>query len=100
MLDIKTCIECVTKHGKIFPIDKKIEKDPPSHPRCRCDIYNRNAFKDLLLTDCPAEKITIHGISNLPNELKNSINIMIDIIEAEQAFRKKHNINFEFVIKN
>ena len=37
-LDLKTCLECRSRHGQIYPMDEMPDIEPPIHPNCRCDI--------------------------------------------------------------
>jgi len=37
-IDLKTCIDCKARHGKIYENSQQIPKKPPLHDRCRCDI--------------------------------------------------------------
>gem|GEM_PF-981661 len=36
--DPDTCAFCLSKHGEIYPLDKKLTEKPPVHPYCRCVI--------------------------------------------------------------
>lgn len=38
ILDIKTCIDCRKRHGKIYYIEETPEYEIPLHERCRCEI--------------------------------------------------------------
>ena len=38
ILDLKTCIECRSRHGQIYNIDEVVDPEPPLHNNCRCDI--------------------------------------------------------------
>lgn len=38
ILDLKTCIECRTRHGQIYSINEVVDPSPPLHINCRCDI--------------------------------------------------------------
>lgn len=38
VLDPKTCLYCRKTHGKIWDFSETVEKEPPVHPRCRCQI--------------------------------------------------------------
>lgn len=38
ILDLKTCIECRSRHGQIYQIDEVVDPAPPLHINCRCDI--------------------------------------------------------------
>ncbi len=38
ILDLKTCIECRSRHGQIYSIDEVVDPEPPLHNNCRCDI--------------------------------------------------------------
>ena len=50
-LDLKTCIDCKSRHGKIYLAEESVNPEPPLHPRCRCVIewlkalYAGNATK-------------------------------------------------------
>ena len=37
-LDLKTCVECRTMHGKIYCIGETVPNMPPLHWYCRCEI--------------------------------------------------------------
>ena len=37
-LDLKTCLECRNKHGKVYLAEEKISPKPPIHFHCRCVI--------------------------------------------------------------
>ena len=37
-IDFKTCLECISRHGKIYSTDEKPDKEPPIHWCCRCVI--------------------------------------------------------------
>lgn len=38
VLDLKTCMECRSRHGQIYWINETPDKKPPIHPNCRCEI--------------------------------------------------------------
>ena len=38
ILDLKTCIECRSRHGQIYQINEVVDPEPPLHINCRCDI--------------------------------------------------------------
>ena len=38
ILDLKTCIECRSRHGQIYQNNEVVEPEPPLHINCRCDI--------------------------------------------------------------
>lgn len=38
ILDLKTCIECRSRHDQIYRIDEVVVPEPPLHNNCRCDI--------------------------------------------------------------
>lgn len=38
ILDLKTCIECRSRHGQIYRIDDVVVPEPPLHNNYRCDI--------------------------------------------------------------
>ncbi len=37
-LDLKTCVECLSKHGQIYQNDEIVNPEPPLHYNCRCVI--------------------------------------------------------------
>ncbi len=37
-LDLKTCFECSSNHGKIYQITEDVVPQPPLHFHCRCVI--------------------------------------------------------------
>ncbi len=45
MLDPKTCLACLSMHGKIYGIYENPEPKPPLHPLCRCVIMTMEALK-------------------------------------------------------
>lgn len=45
VLDIKTCLECRSRHGKIWLINEKPDKEPLLHKRCRCSIFIMQTVK-------------------------------------------------------
>lgn len=45
ILDIKTCIECRSKHGQIFQINEAVVPEPPLHYNCRCEIITLRSIK-------------------------------------------------------
>ena len=45
IIDLKTCVDCKRYHGKIWLIDEEAEKEPPLHPRCRCDIIKMTTIE-------------------------------------------------------
>lgn len=44
ILDIKTCLECKSRHGAIYFLNETITPKPPLHPHCRCEIKNLKAI--------------------------------------------------------
>ena len=54
-LDLKTCYECRTIHGKIYSINETVSPMPPLHWCCRCEITPMNAYN--------AEECTKQGIT-------------------------------------
>lgn len=38
ILDLKTYIECRSRHGQIYQLDEVVDPAPPLHNNCRCDI--------------------------------------------------------------
>ena len=62
-LDLKTCYECRTIHGKIYAINEPVSPMPPLHWCCRCEITPMNAFH--------AEDCTKQGVNGAPYLLKN-----------------------------
>ncbi|HIS68557.1 MAG TPA: minor capsid protein [Candidatus Gallacutalibacter stercoravium] len=45
ILDLKTCLECRSRHGQIYQIDEIPAVEPPLHPNCRCRIQPMKAVK-------------------------------------------------------
>lgn len=43
ILDLRICLECRSRHGKIYQVDEIPDKEPPIHPRCRCRIKTMRA---------------------------------------------------------
>lgn len=43
-LDLKTCLECKSTHGKIYLLNETVFPEPPLHPRCRCKIEKLKAI--------------------------------------------------------
>ena len=43
-LDLKTCAECRTMHGKIYSISESVPNMPPIHWYCRCEIKPMNTI--------------------------------------------------------
>jgi len=41
--DPKLCLECASRHGKIYVIDEILDIEPPLHPNCRCIIDRMDA---------------------------------------------------------
>ena len=70
-LDLKTCHECRTIHGKIYSINAPVSPMPPLHWCCRCEITPMNAFN--------AEDCTKQGVNGAPYLLKN-YGLLPDII--------------------
>ena len=50
IIDLKTCVECRTKHGQIYLINEYIDQEPPLHEHCRCEIKNMEAVAAGLAT--------------------------------------------------
>ena len=44
-LDLKTCLECRSRHGQIYPMDEMPDIEPPIHPNCRCHIEPMKAVE-------------------------------------------------------
>lgn len=45
VLDLKTCLECRSRHGQIYQMDEIPDVEPPLHPNCRCDIKPMKAVE-------------------------------------------------------
>lgn len=45
LLDLKTCLDCVENHGKIFEINDLTVKLPPLHINCRCTLKEMEAIE-------------------------------------------------------
>lgn len=37
-LDLKTCIDCRSRHGQIYQMDEVVVPEPPLHINCRCAV--------------------------------------------------------------
>ena len=37
-IDLKTCLDCLERHGKVYSMDEYIDREPPLHWFCRCVI--------------------------------------------------------------
>lgn len=44
-LDLATCADCRSKHGKIYAINSTPNPEPPLHVYCRCIIETMRAVK-------------------------------------------------------
>lgn len=44
ILDIKTCLECKSRHGAIYSLNENVSPKPPLHPNCRCAIEKLKAI--------------------------------------------------------
>ena len=45
-LDLRTCLFCSSRHGKIYAANEMIDFEPPVHDNCRCEInYMKAVFK-------------------------------------------------------
>ena len=44
VLDLKTCEECRSQHGKIYAIEESVSNSPPLHMNCRCEIKLMNTI--------------------------------------------------------
>lgn len=45
ILDLKTCLECRKRHGKIWLMNEQPNKEPSLHPNCRCSILIMKTVK-------------------------------------------------------
>ena len=45
VLDLKTCEDCRSRHGKIYTIDEMPNPVPPLHYFCRCSIDQMRSVK-------------------------------------------------------
>ncbi len=61
-LDIRTCYDCRSLHGKIWLINEKPEKEPRLHNMCRCRI--------LVMKTVKAGTATINGLNGADWTLK------------------------------
>ncbi|MBQ9973945.1 MAG: minor capsid protein [Oscillospiraceae bacterium] len=43
-LDVKTCMPCRSRHGKIYSAQEVVLPSPPLHPHCRCVIKWLKAY--------------------------------------------------------
>ena len=68
-LDIKTCVDCLKRHGKIYYIEETPEYEIPLHERCRCQIkelmaaYVGTATKE----GNNGADVCVHETGHLPN---------------------------------
>lgn len=70
---------------------------------CFDDGYGRNwnAFWDLLWSECDADRVDITGEDGLPENLKNDLEKMHEVLDDNIAFRKDHNLSdFSYQIIN
>lgn len=44
-LDLKTCEECRSQHGKVYTMDEVPNPAPPLHPNCRCTVEAMQAVE-------------------------------------------------------
>lgn len=45
ILDLRTCLECRSRHGQIYQMDEIPDKEPPLHSNCRCDVCPMEAVR-------------------------------------------------------
>ena len=45
ILDLKTCIECRSRHGQVYQINEGVAPEPPLHINCRCDIISMESVE-------------------------------------------------------
>ena len=38
VIDLKTCLDCLKRYGKVYQMDEYIDREPPLHWFCRCII--------------------------------------------------------------
>lgn len=43
-LDLRTCIECKEKHGKVYAMKETPKPSPPLHNNCRCEIIKMKSI--------------------------------------------------------
>lgn len=60
--DLKRCLECANRHGKIWLIAETPYPEPPTHPNCRCTIE--------LMQAITAGTATINGVDGADWKLK------------------------------
>ncbi len=78
--DWRRCMECATKHGKIFSISEIVVPDPPIHPNCRCWIQRMEKIK--------AGTATINGYNGADKVLKLKKVLPDYYISKEKAIDK------------
>ncbi len=61
---------------------------------------NWSAFGDLLWSDCDANKVIIKGESSLPDEIKDSLEKMYEILERNKKLCEKDERSFDYEIIN
>ena len=72
ILDLKTCIECRSRHGQIYSIDEVVDPEPPLHINCRCDII---PLESVEAGNATKTKNMVRIIGS--NILANYLNIML-----------------------
>ncbi len=77
ILDLKTCLKCRKRHGKIWLMNEQPDKEPPLHPNCRCSILIMKAVK--------SGTATINGVDGADWALKHESKLPDYYIEYKEA---------------
>lgn len=59
---------------------------------------NWSAFGDCINRDCDVDFVTVVGTSNISNDLKESVNKMIEILERNKQFWKDTDYPFDYEV--
>lgn len=78
--DLRTCLNCREKHGKIYAMNELVNPAPPLHPNCRCLIEKLRALV--------AGTATNNGINGADWYLKNYGILPMYYITSEQAINR------------
>ena len=86
-IDIKTCMECRNKHGKIYGFDEK--QYQPEHERCRCSIIPMRTKQVGQATDrgFDGADVWLMYRNRLPDYY-----VTKDVAKANGYRRNKHNL--------
>lgn len=86
ILDLKTCLECRKRHGKIWLMNEQPDKEPSLHPNCRCSI--------LIMKTVKSGTATINGVDGADWTLMHESKLPNYYITREEAKSKGWNSKF------